>query len=96
MKGLWNRFLGKILSARFLVTLMVISTLCFIVIKSLELTINVVHDEKAFTLAKEIVMFILGAFISVVTAIVTSYFQRVDRVNHDTEIDKPPVGGEIK
>jgi len=80
-----HRVIAKFLSARFLVTLMVIWTLCWAVMRSVELTIAVVSDEKAFALAKEIVMFILGAFISVVTAVVTSYFNRVDRWTNENE-----------
>jgi len=79
-----HRIIAKALSARFLVTLMVIWTLCWAVMRSVELTIAVISDEKAFALAKEIVMFILGAFISVVTAVVTSYFQRTDRWTTET------------
>ena len=44
-------------------------------------------DEKMFSLAKEIVMFILGAFVSVVTAIVTSYFHRQDRWKSENQED---------
>ena len=74
-----ERIIDKILSARFLVTLIVIGTLCWSVGKSIDMAASVVQDEKMFTLAKEITMFILGAFVSVVTAIVTSYFGRTDR-----------------
>jgi Na+/serine symporter len=76
---LLNRVCAKILSARFLVTLAVIGTLCALVFKCIDLVVATVTDEKMFTLAKEIVMFILGGFISVVTAVVTSYFARNDR-----------------
>lgn len=77
-------FIQKITSARFWVVMFVIATLCFAVLKSLDLVTTVigVKDEKILAFVKEIIMFILGAFVSVVSAISILYFGREDRKSH--------------
>lgn len=79
-----QRALNKIISARYLITIAVIATLCWAVVKCFDLISLSLKDEKSFSLVKEIIMFVLGAFISVVTNVVTSYFQRNDRVPDET------------
>lgn len=80
---MWAKILHKLISARYIMTIMVIVTLCWAVVKCFSLVGASLHDEKAFTLVKEIIMFVLGAFVSVVTNVVTSYFQRQDRAMGD-------------
>ena len=81
-----NSIIPKFLSARFIATIMVIGTLCWSVVKCLSMAQSAVADEKVFSLVKEIVMFVLGAFISVVTSVTTLYFGRTDRSNKEDDL----------
>jgi hypothetical protein len=74
-----NRLLGKVTSARFLATVMVIATLCLSVDKCLDMSMQAAQNERVFSLIKDIIMLLLGAFVSTATAIVTLYFSRTDR-----------------
>jgi len=74
-----NRFLGKITSARFIVTVLVIGTLCWSVDRCLTISASAAANKEVFTLMKDIVMLLLGAFVATTTAIVTAYFNRTDR-----------------
>lgn len=82
-----NRFLGKITSARFVTTLLVIGTLCWSVDKGLDLLMSASANKDSFLLVKDPIMLLLGAFVSTATAIVTLYFTRTDRAtsNGDAE-----------
>jgi len=71
---------SKATSARFIATLLVIYTLCEIVKTCLNLSITAAANKEVFAQMKDIIMFILGAFVTTVTAVVTSYFNRPDRV----------------
>ena len=82
--ALLQTIVEKLTSARFLATMIVIITLCWAVKDSLDMAMKAVGDEKTFSLIKEIIMFVLGAFVSVVTAITTSYFLRPDRNGQET------------
>ena len=77
----WYPFIQKITSARFWMVLLVTITLCAAVLKCFDLILSVIkiQDEKVMTFVKEIIMFVLGAFVSVVSAITTLYFSREDR-----------------
>jgi len=82
-----SRLLAKLLSVRLWATLSVIWTLCWAVIKCFDILATSVYsqdlmlevDEQRLSLVKEIIMYILGSFTSVVSAIVTLYFTRTDR-----------------
>jgi len=77
--------LAKFSSVRVWSTLFVIATLCWAVMKCFDVMMITVKDEKQFTLIKDIVMFVLGSFTSVVSAIVTLYFTRTDRWKNENE-----------
>jgi hypothetical protein len=74
-----KRFLGKLTSARFLTTILVIGTLCWSVDKCLDIAVTSAANKEVFILVKDIIMLLLGAFVSSATAIVTLYFSRTDR-----------------
>jgi hypothetical protein len=88
----------KVTSARFWTVLFIILTLCAAVFKCLDLVTKVLssENEKILTFVKEIIMFVLGSFTSLVSAISVLYFGREDRKepilngegNGDTEIKK--------
>jgi hypothetical protein len=84
--SLINSIIPKLFSARFISTVLVIGTLCWSVVKCLSMAQSAVADEKVFSLVKEIVMFVLGAFISVVTSVTTLYFGRTDRSNKEDDL----------
>jgi len=80
-----SKTIAKLTSVRLWATLAVIITLCWAVAKCFDIMLITVGDEKQFTLIKDIVMFILGSFTSVVSAIVTLYFTRSDRWKNENE-----------
>ena len=85
-----NSIIPKLLSARFLTTLAVIGTLCWSVGRCLNMAITSAADEKVFSAVKEIIMFMLGAFVSVVTSITILYFSRTDRATNEIDLLKKP------
>jgi len=70
--------LSKLMSARFLSTVAVITTFCLIVIYSV---ISAVIKD---IVTKDLIMLIVGAFISNVSTITTFYFMRQDRQTEQT------------
>lgn len=84
---LFQRVADKLTSARFLVTVIMVSTFCLITINSLSMFIKYLENEKVIGLVREIVMFILGAFCTQVGGVISSYFNRADR-------QKPENGGQ--
>jgi FtsH-binding integral membrane protein len=74
-----SKTMEKLLSVRAIVTVMVIVTLCTIVFKCLDLLITNIDDAQKFDRIKDVVMYLFGAFISVVTMATTAYFNRSDR-----------------
>jgi hypothetical protein len=77
---------AKLTSARFIMAVLVIFTLCRSVDRSFDLISSSIKtvDKEVLAFVKEIFMFVLGAFISVVTAITTLYFTRTDRGKQET------------
>jgi len=71
----------KLLSARFLATVAVIFTFCILTLWTVITTLNKVEVSGS---TKELVMLIIGAFISTVSTITTFYFMRTDRTVPDT------------
>ncbi len=78
--------IAKVTSARFIVTLAVIFTLCWTVMNCYGLLIKItgveIKDEKTFALIKDVLFMLLGAFIFTVSSIVTLYFGREDRKDY--------------
>ena len=81
----------KLLSIRAIVTVMVIVTLCMLVFRCLDLLIANINTPENFDRIKDIVMYLFGAFISVVTMATTAYFNRSDRWK-EKENGKPQGG----
>lgn len=79
---------AKLTSARFLVTMFFCSTLCYAVWKCFNLLSIAMQDEKMFSLIKDIVMFVLGAFTTQVTNVINDYFKRTDRVAKKEESEE--------
>lgn len=78
----WSNFVGKLLSARFLAVVATIGTLCFIMVRISDAVIATIGTGKDVPpVTKEILLMLIGAFISLVTGISTLYFARTDRVD---------------
>jgi len=69
----------KMLSVRAIVTVTVVVTLCMLVFKCLDLLTQTMANEEQFNRVKDVLMYMLGAFTSVVTMATTAYFNRSDR-----------------
>lgn len=87
----FSYLVAKITSARVIMAILVTATLCGAVNKCFDLIMQVLEntDKELLIFVKEIVMFILGGFMTLVTAISTLYFARNDR-------QKPEIEEEIK
>lgn len=81
MNQILKWMLSKFTSARYIMSILVIATLCLTVFKCFELlTISIKGgDEKLLSLAEKIVMYVLGSFTAVVSSVVALYFARTDR-----------------
>ena len=75
----------KLLSARFLATVSVITTFCALV---LIMITSVVRKGLIEPSLKDLTMLIIGAFISNVSTITTFYFMRTDRFTQDETTEK--------
>jgi hypothetical protein len=72
--------LGKMFSARFIALVALVATFCFI-------TNNIVNSYTSFLVkgtdvpagAKEVMLIIIGAFISTINTVIAFYFLRTDR-----------------
>lgn len=84
---IFELLVSKATSARFIATLLVIWTLCKTVETCLGLSITAAANKETFAQMKDIIMFILGAFVTTVTSVVTSYFNRPDRVGKPEELE---------
>jgi hypothetical protein len=71
--------LMKLTSARFLITVVMVFTFCWITNKSFNLMMGNIGNKDALPIIEKITMFLLGAFCTQVGNIVVSYFQRSDR-----------------
>ena len=76
--------LNKVTSGRFLVFIMVTGTLCYAVIQSINAVFGIIKVDPAIKdLVEKVAMFILGAFVSLVTGIYKEYFDRSDRTKQE-------------
>lgn len=83
--NLLTRAVYKVLSARFIVTVLLAGTLCYAVKESFRIVglTNAEGDLMAFR--KEIFMYVMGMFSGIVGSVITSYFSRQDRKPEKTE-----------
>jgi Na+/serine symporter len=86
-----NRIFAKVLSARFLIAIMLAGTLCFCAIKVLELVAAQNLDKDSIAIRKEIFMYVMGAFTTACSSVVTLYFTRTDRWKNEDEDETPPI-----
>ncbi len=80
-----NRFLAKVTSARFLVTMGLTFTFCLITWKTVMLFFANIGNKDTIDTIEKIAMFILGSFCTQFANVVTSYFGRTDRSVKDPE-----------
>ena len=83
-----KQLLDKITSGRWIATVFITGTFCYITIKCIDLfTQNLATDKLPFV--KEILMFVLGAFTTQAGNVITSYFDRSDRKQENGKEIKP-------
>lgn len=76
---MFKRIIDKVLSARFLITIMLAGTFCLITVKTLDMFMANLNNEKTLPMIEKIVFFLLGSFCTKVGDVITSYFDRSDR-----------------
>ena len=79
MNDTGKRILDKLLSGRFLTTILFNGTFCTITIMAMAMFWANLDNEKTLPIVEKIAMFILGAFCSQVANVISSYFDRTDR-----------------
>jgi hypothetical protein len=82
---IWERIVDKILSARFLIVLVMYATLCFAVVQSFRIVGIECTDKELLTFRKEIFLYVMGVFSGLIGGIGTSYFTRTDRKDKTTK-----------
>ena len=82
-------FIAKVTSARFIVTVTVIGTLCWATLGVLnllgKLLVQELINEKFLSLIEKVIFMLLGALISTASSISTLYFGRQDRWKQEKE-----------
>ena len=73
-----KQLLSKISSGRWIATVFITGTFCWITIRGIDLFAQNLATDK-LPLVEKILMFILGAFTTQAGNIITSYFDRSDR-----------------
>lgn len=92
--SLLYRFMDKVLSARFLVTLIVAFTLKYAVTRSFDMIYICLTnangvDKDTVVFVKEIFLYVMGVFSGIIGTVFASYFARQDRMkNHNEEFSK--------
>jgi hypothetical protein len=77
--GLATRIIDKVISARFLVTVLLATTLCYAVKESFRIVGLTGGEGEIIAFRKEIFMYVRGMFSGIVGSVITSYFSRQDR-----------------
>lgn len=78
MREFLKHILSKMTSGRWITTVLITFTFCFITVKCINLfTANLGTDK--FPVVEKILMFVLGAFTTQAGNVITSYFDRSDR-----------------
>jgi hypothetical protein len=78
---IWERIVDKLLSARFVIVLLMYATLCYAVGKSFQIIGLDCADKELLNFRKEIFLYVMGVFSGLIGGIGTSYFVRSDRKN---------------
>ena len=75
-----EKIVDKSLGARFVTFIMVIGTLCYATIQSVNAVFGILKVDPAIKdLVEKIAMFILGAFVPIATGMYKEYYDRNDR-----------------
>ena len=80
---IWERIVDKVLSARFLIVLVMYTTLCLAVLQSFRLVSLDCADKELLTFRKELFLYVMGVFSGLIGGIGTAYFTRADRKDKD-------------
>jgi hypothetical protein len=80
----FHKFAEKITSARFIISVMIIGTLCWVVVRTTDLLRLGLEDKEKFMAVKEVFVYTMGIVSGIAGSIVTLYFNRSDR-KKDTE-----------
>jgi len=89
--NIFTRALDKILSARFIVTVLLAATLCYAVKESFRIVGLTNAEGEVMAFRKEIFMYVMGMFSGIVGSVITSYFSRQDRKTAEIEKTEEPV-----
>ena len=82
---IWERIVDKVLSARFLIVVIMYATLCLAVVQSFRMIGLESADKELLSFRKEIFLYVMGVFSGLIGAIGTSYFTRTDRKGDATK-----------
>ena len=81
-KETFKHILGKLSSGRWIVTVFLTGTFCYICVKLVNIFILNIGTDKLPVIEK-ILMFVLGAFVTQLANVVTGYFRREDRATEN-------------
>jgi H+/Cl- antiporter ClcA len=89
---MWERVIDKLMSARFVIVVSIAGTLCLAVLQSFKIVSLDCVDKEILAFRKEVFMYVMGVFSGIAGSVISSYFQRQDRVTKDNttdELNKP-------
>ena len=74
-----NTIIEKITSARFIISVMIIWTICMVTDKSMDILAKSIADKEQFLAVKEVFVYLMGIVSGIAGTITTLYFTRQDR-----------------
>jgi H+/Cl- antiporter ClcA len=86
--NIWERIIDKLMSARFVIVVSIAGTLCLAVLQSFRIVTLDCVDKETLMFRKEVFMYVMGVFSGIAGSVISSYFQRHDRVNKDNSTDE--------
>lgn len=86
--NIWERIIDKLMSARFVIVVAISGTLCIAVLQSFRIVSLECADKEVIMFRKEVFMYVMGVFSGIAGSVISSYFQRHDRVPKDNPTDE--------
>jgi hypothetical protein len=79
--SLIERIVDKAMGARYIIVLLMYSTLCYAVIKSFDIIALDTLNKELLAFRKEIFLYVMGVFSGLIGGMGTAYFTRNDRAD---------------
>ena len=80
-----HTIVDKLTSVRSIVSVMVIWTICYVTVRTVNMLFDCLNSPEQFTAAKDVFIYVMGIVSGISGSIVTLYFTRQDRKTDDNK-----------